>query len=306
MKKIIYGLGNTFEEYIVSRECDLEEIVALCDKNEKYFNKMIYGLRVISPEEVLSMDFDMILVSSRLYFEEIKTELIFLGVNEDKIKLLEYDAHNKYLGELSFWNKKYREENECFINSFYKQLFYDIAQEENDDFVSSKIMVDFGCGPRGSLAWANRAKVCIGVDVLANEYMRLFGECLSKHNMIYVRCDEAYLPLPDNYVDILSTINSLDHVDDIDSIVSEFLRVMKSGATLLASFNLNEPVTVCEPQTLSEELLLEKLLCHFDIVSRRMAIKDKNNSYKNLREGKLIETLNEDEIGVLWVKAIKK
>lgn len=107
----------------------------------------------------------------------------------------------------------------------------------------------------------------IGIDVLSAEYLNEFGEEMISHNMIYVTSNENKIPIPSGFVDYVITINSLDHVMNLDEITRELLRILKPQGTLIASFNLNEPYVEHEPQTLTEEILQEKLLDNFDIES---------------------------------------
>lgn len=62
MKTVIYGLGEAFDEYTVSKDFSLDNVVALVDKNEKVIGKTIFGYTVISPQELITMNFDKILV----------------------------------------------------------------------------------------------------------------------------------------------------------------------------------------------------------------------------------------------------
>lgn len=305
MKKIIYGLGFCFEEYLVSTDDCMDDVVALVDKDESKQGKSIKGIRVLAPKQLLTVDFDNILISSKEYFEEIKAELMELGISGGKICPLEYKT-DKYSGELAYWRNRFNIENRSFMNKGYRDLFLAISEEKNDEFMKEKVVADFGCGPRGSLAWTNLPKVKIGIDILANEYMRFFGDCLAEHGMIYLSSDEYRIPLPSNYVDVLSTINSLDHVAVLDNMVNEICRVLKPGGLFLGSFNLNEPKTQCEPQTLTEELLDQKLLCRFEIISRKIAKKGVEDTYSEIRMDHLVDHLSENEPGEMWVKAILK
>ena len=305
MKKVIYGLGEAFNDYSVSEDFSLNDVIALVDKNVNLIGKTKYGYTVISPKALVNLKFDKVLVTTTKFFDEIKDELVSLGVDRSKIEVLVFNA-NKNASELLYWKKRYEAENNSFAFNFYRDLFLGIANEKNDSFMQDKVVADFGCGPRGSLAWTEAPKIKIGLDVLINQYMNFFGSCLKKHGMIYVNTDESNIPLPTGYVDILSTINSLDHVDNLDQIISELLRVMKSGALFLGCFNLNEPSSSTEPQMLTMPLLEEKLFCYFDVIDTRLAIKDETNSYANLINKKYVSTLAPNEIGVLWIKARKK
>ena len=181
-----------------------------------------------------------------------------------------------------------------------------IAEEENANFLKNKVIADFGCGPRGSLQWIDVPCIKLGIDVLVDVYMKEFGSCLIKHDMIYVKCGESYIPIGDEKVDCLFTINSLDHVDDLENMCNEIVRILKKGGTLIGSFNLNEPATYCEPQSLNYEKLERYLLKYFDIELKKYAYKGKDKTYQNFELGNLLEEIDEEKETILWVKAKKK
>src|SRR6266853_4614884 len=118
----------------------------------------------------------------------------------------------KYDEELSYWKERYNKEGAKLGHAHYKQLMLSISGE-SEDFFSDKIVADFGCGPRGSLQWMTNAKMRIGIDVLVDQYMELG---IANHNVTYVRSSETEIPLPTGYLSVIFTINSIDHVSDVD------------------------------------------------------------------------------------------
>lgn len=178
-----------------------------------------------------------------------------------------------------------------------------MAGEVNDEFCRDKIIADFGCGPRGSLEWINSARITIGIDVLADAYTRFD---IARHKACYVCSTENKIPLPSNYVDILYTMNSLDHVDRLDVHCRELLRILAPGGSLIGSFNLDEPSSQCEPQTLTEEKLATHLLNELQITSYRIVPKprDGKDTYQYFFEG-VPEQPDSDGYRILWVRATK-
>lgn len=305
-KVIIFGTGMRMKEY-KERGCfDNYEIVAFCDNNPALTGTSIYDVEIISPDLIDQIDYDNILIASDKYYNEIKKQLINnLGIAEEKIKRVKTQP-DKYAGELAYWKAVFNNNHQHFKNQHYKQMMLDIACETNDMFWKDKVVVDFGCGPCGSLAWTDTPAVKIGIDVLSSVYMDNFGEELASHNMIYVTSSEKRIPLPSNYADCLLTINSLDHVDSLNSMSNELNRILKPGGVLLGSFNLNEPVTECEPQTLTEKILKETLLVQFDICSYRLAYKGEPDAFSDMRNKKYISEIESGKSAVLWLKAVKK
>ena len=113
-----------------------------------------------------------------------------------------------------------------------------MAEEPDDNFLKGKIVADFGCGPRSSLFWASSASLKIGIDVLADRYADEFTDNIISHGMIYLKSTEKVIPLPSNFVDVMFTLNAIDHVDSFSNMCSEIIRVLKPGGDFIGSFNL--------------------------------------------------------------------
>ncbi|HOW51619.1 MAG TPA: methyltransferase domain-containing protein [bacterium] len=210
----------------------------------------------------------------------------------------------KDAAELSFWRSRLEIDKGKFRNAHYKELMLAIAGESTDDFLKGKIVADFGCGPRGSLVWAEQASLRIGIDVLADRYADEFTDNIISHGMIYLKSTEKVIPLPSDSVDVMFTLNAIDHVDNFAAMCHEIVRVLKPGGEFIGSFNLEEPATSCEPQQLNEEIIKNNLLNMLDIVSYRVAVKGPpENIYLPFLTGNLSYTLGQE--GFLWVRARK-
>jgi SAM-dependent methyltransferase len=120
------------------------------------------------------------------------------------------------------------------------------------DWYAGKRMLDVGCGPRGSLDWATDAEVRVGLDPLAERYLELGVDATA---MEYVRGVAEMLPFGDDEFDVVSTINSLDHVDDVPSAAAEMVRVLRPGGLLLIVTELNHRPRLTEPQSFGWEVL---------------------------------------------------
>ena len=82
--------------------------------------------------------------------------------------------------------------------------------------------------------------------------------------MIYISAPAEQIPLPSNYVDVVFSMNSLDHVDDVVAACSEIRRILKPGGYFIGSLNLDEPPTLTEPFMLTEEFLERHLFCGWE------------------------------------------
>lgn len=213
-------------------------------------------------------------------------------------------AQSKYSAEMSYWESRFAAEGGKLQNHWYRQSMLAMASEPTEAFVGGKVVADFGCGPRGSLVWATPASVRIGIDVLSDRYCERFGDDIRAHGMVYVKSTERLIPLPSGFVDVMFTMNALDHVDNYDATCQEIFRVMKPGGELIGSFNLGEPPTRTEPQTLDEARIRSGLLDHLQVTSYRTARQGPDgNLYANFYSGNLGS--QPGERAFLWVRARK-
>ena len=212
---------------------------------------------------------------------------------------------SKYKSELGFWKSRHEIDHGIFRNDHYKKIMLAMAQETDEGFLRGKIVADFGCGPRGSLRWIQGAMLKIGVDVLADAYADHFKENVISHEMIYVKSTEKVIPIPSNFVDVLFTLNAMDHTKDFGCMCQEVIRILKPGGSLIGSFNLEEPATPCEPLTLTEKIVQSNLLDFLEVKSYRLSAQGpESNQYGAFFEGKLGYT--KGQRAYLWVTAKKK
>lgn len=156
----------------------------------------------------------------------------------------------KHSRELEYW--KFRKEAEGALNNnlyeYYFTKHFDIERE----FYRDKRILDVGCGPRGSLEWADLAIERVGLDPLVPSY-RTLG--IDKHAMSYCAAPSEAIPFNDSHFDVVSCINALDHVDNVPCTVREIMRVIKPGGLLLLIVEVNHRVRICEPHNLDPGLV---------------------------------------------------
>ncbi len=211
----------------------------------------------------------------------------------------------KWRAELAYWSRRYVTEGGAFRNDHFEPLMLAIAGEKDHNFIQGKIVADFGCGPRGSLVWAKEAMLRIGIDVLADQYADKFTNSILSHDMVYLKSTERVIPLPSNFVDIMFTMNAIDHVVDFSQMCREIVRVIKPGGLLIASINIDEPVTAEEPQTLTEAKIQQHLLCFFDVEAYKVA--DKGPGQERYQECLSLHPKRTDGTpGVVWLRARKR
>jgi len=152
MKKIIvFGIGymfNVLSQKGVFKDC---EILACCDNNSDFWEQEIDGIEIISPSRINEFIYDEIWVTTPRYEKVIRQQLVEqYGIEDAIIKLAEPKKRDE---ELLYWSNRFAAEGQMFSNAHYKELMLSIAEEENDSFLTNKVVADFGCGPRGSLNW---------------------------------------------------------------------------------------------------------------------------------------------------------
>jgi SAM-dependent methyltransferase len=172
----------------------------------------------------------------------------------------------KHQAEIAYWRNEWASGR--FSNDYYRRHMLGMAGETDDAFLRGKIVADFGCGPQGSLAWATTARLRIGIDVLADTYSEFD---IRSHDMVYVSSTERTIPLPSNFVDILFTMNAIDHVKNLRAMCDEIRRVLVPGGKFFGSFNMCHRPTVCEPHTLTEGKLHKVLLKNLDVQFYKIA-----------------------------------
>jgi len=148
----------------------------------------------------------------------------------------------KHSKELQFWESRKAAEGTLVFDQY--EYFYTAAFGIERDFYSGKRILDIGCGPRGSLEWADIASERIGLDPLVPNYKKLG---IDRHKMSYCAAPSERIPYADGYFDVVTSINSLDHVDDVDKTAKEIGRVTKAGGVFLLAVEVNHQKRICEP-----------------------------------------------------------
>lgn len=146
-------------------------------------------------------------------------------------------------GELAYWKRQ--QQLEGSLRGEYDRLFVGHFGFTPDAFDETR-MLDVGCGPRGSLEWAERASERIGVDPLAEAYRELGTD---NHSMSYVTAHAEDLPFPDDYFDFVSCFNALDHTIDPSQAASEMTRVTAPGGHVLLICDIGRESTPLEPHS---------------------------------------------------------
>jgi SAM-dependent methyltransferase len=205
--------------------------------------------------------------------------------------------------ELSFWEGYVASHAPEPETEYYRRFMMRMGNIADQTFFEGKICLDIGCGPRGSLTWLTNAKYAIGLDPLAEAYTR-FG--IHGHNMLYLRASAERIPLVSAYADVVFSMNSLDHVDDLRGTCTEIRRVLRPGGHFIGSLNLNEPASTAEPWTLTESLLKECLfdgwLAEYYEVQPKVSEDEPGGPYRYFREPAPEHLRVPGTISALWCR----
>lgn len=198
---------------------------------------------------------------------------------------------------LDYWKSRKAIERQL-SNDHYIE-FYTTHFRLEPGFYSGKSILDIGCGPRGSLEWANMALERIGIDSLVKQYLKLGAD---KHKMKYVAAYAESIPFDDDYFDVVSSFNSLDHIADLHATISEIKRVLKLGGLFLLLTELNHEPRIREPQEFSWDVV-QLFLPDFEILDEKHYEKKAKGIYESIRQGIPYEHSDRSKhCGILSVK----
>lgn len=155
----------------------------------------------------------------------------------------------KRAGEFAFWRERLAVEG--VLRSELEYFFTDHFGLDGSIYEGARVL-DIGCGPRGTLEWADMALERVGLDPLADDYRELGTDA---HAMRYVTGGAEAIPFPDGHFDVVSAFNALDHVDDLDASVREIQRVLAPGGTFLLVTEVGHEPTWEEPQDFGWEVV---------------------------------------------------
>jgi SAM-dependent methyltransferase len=165
-----------------------------------------------------------------------------------------------------------RSHYEYFFTRFFGLSLADYA---------GRAVLDIGCGPMGSLSWAKGA-YRVGLDPLVGQYRSLLD---ADHEMIYCEASAESIPFPDKTFDIVSTFNNLDHVDDVETTISEIKRVTAPGGRLLLIVEIGHVPTPTEPHELDVGIV-NRFRPEFAVQNIRLfGVRPDHNLYASLRDG---------------------
>lgn len=210
MKKIIvYGLGDAFEYQIV-KLASMYDIVGYSDK--RVYSWELY----ILPDAIKNEEFDFVCVTSPLYFNEIKSELISVyEVPEHKIR------SGEELVKTDIYNKSVRDK---------------WVKEQIQNIEKGKKILDAGAGEQQYKQW------CSHLQYTSQDFCQYDGTgSVGLQNgkwdvsMIDIVSDIINIPLEDSCMDAILCTEVFEHIAYPVLAIQEFARILNRGGKLILS-----------------------------------------------------------------------
>ena len=189
------------------------------------------------------------------------------------------DSDCKRIGELAYWTGR-KEAEYQLANSWFESFYTEHFGLTLDDYADKRVL-DVGCGPRGSLEWATMARQRVGVDPLADDYLKMGA---ADHAMTYVIAGAESIPFPDHSFDIVCSFNSLDHVDNLDAAIAEMKRLTALGGLLLVLTDVHKEPTPQESICFDWDVV-ERFTPEFAMQSLRCCEKLAEGAYASAAQG---------------------
>ncbi|SDK04105.1 D-alanyl-lipoteichoic acid biosynthesis protein DltD [Sediminibacillus albus] len=128
MNIIIFGSGSSAEKIRRVINKHKVKIIAYADNNKDKVGSRIKDIPVISPSELKSKEYDYILIGS-IYFEEIREQLLKIGIPEEKI--LEYYKYHNFISlqtKLEKYSEDFSEYNCLITGMSYAKYGLDLKE----------------------------------------------------------------------------------------------------------------------------------------------------------------------------------
>lgn len=187
----------------------------------------------------------------------------------------------KEYAELRYWKNRKTSEGE--LSNDHYQYFYTTHFDLSAGDYKGRRILDIGCGPRGSLEWADMSAERVGLDPLADEYLKLGAK---DHKMDYVSAPSEEIPFANSYFDFVCAFNSLDHVANLDQTISEIKRVTKPGGLFLLLVEINHEPTNCEPHMVTPQLVVE-FKPEFEPENMKVYKPNEQGVYESIKQNRL-------------------
>jgi ubiquinone/menaquinone biosynthesis C-methylase UbiE len=97
---------------------------------------------------------------------------------------------------------------------------------------TGKVVVEIGCGPTGGILKFMKARLRVGIEPLANQFLHKGFELIKETEIIYLNSYGEEVPLVNEFADIVTCIHSLGHAQNPYPVLEEAHRILKTGGEL--------------------------------------------------------------------------
>ena len=102
--------------------------------------------------------------------------------------------------------------------------------------------------------------------------------------MTYCAAPSEAIPFADGHFDVVTTFNSLDHVDDVEATIREIKRVTAPAGRILLIVEIGHAPTPTEPHFLDKNIIA-KFAPEFEPAGVRLfGVREDHNLYASLKE----------------------
>ena len=225
-----------------------------------------------------------------------------LGRLYNRVELRVFPLHAKEREEITYWKTKLAAEGQ--LSNEHYLYSYTSTFDIEPSFYAGKRILDIGCGPRGSLEWADMAAERVGLDTLAPKYLKMGAD---RHKMTYVAASSDAIPFATEHFDVVCSFNSLDHVAHLEKTIAEIKRVVRPGGLFLLIVEVNHRPTASEPIDLPWSIS-QAFMDAFSLLNEKRYEMDKNREiYRQIYIDDRFDDANPvDRPGILVAKFKKK
>lgn len=202
----------------------------------------------------------------------------------------------------------YRENDDHFympdgrphLKEFYAQSILHIDKLLSIENLNEKSCLDLGCG----LGWVEvyilkkyPGSNLIAMEVNDDPYVGLgratrlkeFAQC----NFVSLIADMHLIPIEDNSLDIVFTVDALHHFRDMKQVFAEINRVLKPQGRFYAINEPDRPMGISEEKYIAQNMHMLEVEMKYGIIERRPTIQE------YLENGKIVnlKVIN-DELGI--------
>jgi len=102
-------------------------------------------------------------------------------------------------------------------------------------FVQNKVVLDCACGiGYGSNYLKGKASLVIGGDI-SREAIKSAKSLYRQEGLSFLQLDATKLPFGDNFFDVIVSVETIEHLENYNSFLSECARVLKRGGTFICT-----------------------------------------------------------------------